>query len=66
MARKKTPIWRRQRPTTKLKRKISKVTGIPTTRSGRKAKVRRMLLPGCAMPIALISISALIASTIIR
>ena len=25
---KKAPFWRRQRPTTKLKRKISKATGI--------------------------------------
>lgn len=62
----KTPFWRRQRPTTKLKRKISKATGIPTTRSGRKAKVRRMLLPGCALPLALIAAVASVAAAIIR
>lgn len=62
----KTPFWRRQRPTTKLKRKISKATGIPTTRSGRKAKVRRMLLPGCALPIALIAAAVSVAAAVIR
>lgn len=62
----KTPFWRRQRPTTKLKRKISKATGIPTTRSGRKAKVRRMLLPGCALPLALIAAVVSVAAAIIR
>ena len=34
---------RKQSPTTKLKRKIAKVTGIPTTASGRKKKVERMV-----------------------
>ena len=63
---KKTPFWRRQRPTTKLKRKISKATGIPTTRSGRKAKVRRLLLPGCALPLALITAAVSVAAEIIR
>ena len=65
MARRKTPIWRRQRPATKIKRKVAKMTGIPTTRSGRKAKVRRMLLPGCSIPIALIAASGLIASQLL-
>ena len=32
---------RKQSPTTKLKRKIAKVTGIPTTESGRKKKLER-------------------------
>ena len=62
----KTPFWRRQRPTTKLKRKIAKATGIPTTRSGRKAKVRRMLLPGCALPLALIAAAVSVAAAVIR
>ena len=62
----KAPFWRRQRPTTKLKRKISKATGIPTTRSGRKAKVRRMLLPGCALPLALIAAAVSVAAAVIR
>ncbi len=63
---KKTPIWRRQRPTTRAKRKIAKVTGIPTTRSGRKAKVRRMLLPGCALPLILITAFVMFAAAIIQ
>lgn len=53
--RRKTPIWRRQRPKTKIKRKIAKVTGIPTTKSGRKAKLRRACMPGCAMSVTLIA-----------
>lgn len=40
-----------QRPTTGIKRKISKTTGIPLTKSGRKTKMRRMLTPGCAVPL---------------
>lgn len=32
---------RRQKMSTKIKRKVSKATGIPVTKSGRKAKVRR-------------------------
>ncbi|MBR5723718.1 MAG: hypothetical protein IKX57_08800 [Oscillospiraceae bacterium] len=34
---------RRQTPTEKLKRKFAKVTGIPTTASGRKKKAERMI-----------------------
>ena len=48
MARKKNLIpglsfsWKRALGVSKVKRKISKATGIPTTRSGRRAKVGRM------------------------
>ena len=48
MARKKKLIpglsfsWKRALGVTKAKRKISKATGIPTSRSGRRAKVGRM------------------------
>ena len=48
MARKKKLIpglsfsWKRALGVTKAKRKISKATGIPTTRSGRRAKVGRL------------------------
>lgn len=48
MARKKKLIpglsfsWKRALGVSKVKRKISKATGIPTTRSGRRAKVGRM------------------------
>lgn len=34
---------RTQSPTEKLKRKIAKVTGIPTTSSGRKRKAERVI-----------------------
>ena len=34
---------RRQTPTEKLRRKIAKVTGIPTTSAGRKKKAERMI-----------------------
>ncbi|MBR3420430.1 MAG: hypothetical protein IKG82_17295 [Oscillospiraceae bacterium] len=34
---------RRQSPTEKLKRKIAKVTGIPTTSAGRKKKAERLV-----------------------
>ena len=34
---------RKQTPTEKLKRKIAKVTGIPTTAAGRKKKAERLV-----------------------
>lgn len=34
---------KKQSPTEKLKRKIAKVTGIPTTASGRKKKAERVI-----------------------
>lgn len=34
--------WKRALGVTKAKRKIAKMTGIPTTRSGRRSKVGRM------------------------
>lgn len=48
MAKKKTKIpglsfsWKRALGVTKAKRKIAKTTGIPTTKSGRRAKVGRI------------------------
>lgn len=48
MARKKKLIpglsfsWKRALGVTKAKRKISRATGIPTTRSGRRAKLGRL------------------------
>lgn len=52
---KRKSIFRMQRPSTKIKRKIAKATGIPTTKSGRKAKLRRACLPSCTLPIAVIA-----------
>lgn len=37
--------WKRLLGITKLKRKIAKATGIPTTKQGRKNKIRRKILP---------------------
>ncbi len=53
---------RRMRFKSRAKRKISKFTGIPTTRSGRKAKARRMATGGCCMmyvlPVLLLVVGA--------
>lgn len=50
MARRKKSIipglsfsWKRALGVTKVKRKIAKATGIPTTRSGRRNKLGKML-----------------------
>lgn len=42
--------WRKALGVTKAKRKIARYTGIPTTKSGRRAKVGRMLTSGCLLP----------------
>ena len=43
---------RRSSYKSKAKRKIAKMTGIPTTRSGRKAKIGRMVTGGgCLLPV---------------
>lgn len=44
---------------TSAKRKIAKATGIPTTRSGRRAKVGRAM--GCALPFIIgVSVSIIL------
>ena len=55
---------RRQSYKTKIKRSISRATGIPTTKSGRKAKARRIMTGGgCLLPIlaTLAAVGAVIA-----
>lgn len=42
--------YRRALGITKAKRNIARATGIPTTKSGRQAKVGRMLTSGCLLP----------------
>lgn len=42
MARRKGFSWKRATGLTKAKRKISRATGIPVTKSGRKQKLKRM------------------------
>ena len=39
--------WKRALGVTKAKRRIARATGIPTTRSGRRAKAGRLM--GCAL-----------------
>lgn len=43
--------WKRALGITSAKRKIAKITGIPTTKSGRQRKLGRMMTGGCLMPI---------------
>lgn len=59
--RRKAPFWRRQRPSTKIKRKVAKFTGIPTTKSGRKNKLRKILTCGL---ITLSAVSVMLAALV--
>lgn len=46
--------WKRALGITNAKRKISKATGIPLTKSGRQRKVGKMITGGgCLMPVLL-------------
>mgnify|MGYP000985360440 CR=1 FL=1 len=51
--------WKRALGITSAKRKIAKITGIPTTKSGRQRKLGRMMTGGCLLPI-LVGILAII------
>lgn len=47
---------------TKAKRKISKATGIPTSKQGRRAKVGKIASGGgCLIPVVLVTLIAVIA-----
>lgn len=52
---------RRNRPTTNLKRSFAKSTGIPTTRSGRQAKMRRMATGGGCL-IRILTVMVIVAA----
>lgn len=55
--------WKRALGITKAKRKISKATGIPLTKSGRQRKIGKAVTGGgCLIPVA---ISVLIAPLVI-
>lgn len=54
---------RRNRPTTNLKRFFAKSTGIPTTRSGRQAKMRRMATGGGCL-IRILSVLTIVAALV--
>lgn len=44
---------------TRAKRKVAKVTGIPTTKSGRRQKIGRVATGGgCLMPVLLVALFA--------
>ena len=47
--------WKRALGITNAKRKISKATGVPWTKSGRQQKIGRMITngSGCMIPIAI-------------
>jgi hypothetical protein len=47
--------WNKVTGITKAKRRFAKATGIPTTRSGRRAKVGRMM--GCSVLLFAIGLS---------
>ena len=56
--------WKRAVGITNAKRKISKATGIPLTKSGRQRKVGRYVTGGgCAIPfiLSLVSVGTLLA-----
>lgn len=60
--------WKRATGITTAKRKISKATGIPMTKSGRQRKVGRMMTGGgCLIPIlSIISVLTLIVFMLIQ
>lgn len=41
--------WKRALGVSKAKRKVARMTGIPTTKSGRQRKIGRMLTGGCCL-----------------
>lgn len=62
MAKRRSSIIKIKKPSTKIKRKISKITGIPTTKSGRKNKLRKIMTCGLIVMSAIsIMICCLIA-----
>lgn len=60
--------WKRATGITAAKRKISKTTGIPITKSGRQRKVGKMMTGGgCLIPIlSIISVLTLIIFMLIQ
>ncbi len=55
--------WKRALGVTNAKRKISRKTGIPLTKSGRQRKVGKIVTGGCAIPfvITIATISVIVA-----
>jgi hypothetical protein len=56
--------WKRATGITNAKRKISKATGVPLTKSGRQRKVGKAVTGGCCLiptSLAVLSIASLVA-----
>ena len=56
--------WKRATGITNAKRKISKATGVPLTKSGRQRKVGKAVTGGCCLipnSLAILSIASLVA-----
>lgn len=57
--------WKRALGVTSAKRKIAKITGIPTTKAGRQRKIGRIVTGGgCLIPI-LVTLLAIVSLIII-
>lgn len=55
--------WKRAVGITSAKRKIARYTGIPTTKSGRRTKMRRLTGFGCLVEVAVFAL--LIAAVLV-
>ena len=52
--------WRRATSVTQAKRDFAKLTGIPTTKSGRQRKIGSMMTGGgCLMPVLVVLVTVL-------
>lgn len=57
---------RRRKVRSKVKRKIAKMSGIPTTRSGRHAKLGRMMTGGgCMLPMTVLAGIVVIVANVV-
>ena len=58
--------WKRALGVTKAKRSFARMTGIPTTRSGRQRKLGKAAGCGCILPILSIMVALIIGLFILR
>ena len=53
--------WKRATGVTRMKRKVSRATGVPLTKSGRQRKVGRMVSGGgCMLPVVGVFLAILV------
>lgn len=58
--------WKRVLGVTKAKRRITKITGIPMSKSGRQRKIGKMVTGGgCLLPVFSLLITAVLLITLI-